>query len=100
MIFIHTEDTKQHWYWDNRLSWKAKGIMSSIIGSTYPDEETGEPYNQNMDYFLSELLLEAKDGPSSLSSGIKELESNGYLKRSAKYNKELGKIEYKMEVMY
>ena len=99
MIFIHTKDYKQCWSFDNSLSFKAQAIMWEIVRQTYPDEETGEPCQKTREEFIDDLLSSAKDGISSLNSGIKELRQKNYLKSFPGYNKELKKIEWVMEVM-
>ncbi|MBT2577450.1 DnaD domain protein [Bacillus sp. ISL-8] len=55
---------------DERLSWKAKGILAYAL--TLPD---------NWTFHMSELSQHAKDGEDSLRSGFKELKELGYIKR-------------------
>lgn len=55
---------------DERLSWKAKGILAYAL--TLPD---------NWTFHISELSQHAKDGEDSLRSGFKELKALGYIKR-------------------
>ncbi|HFK1409185.1 TPA: DnaD domain-containing protein [Bacillus cereus] len=55
---------------DERLSWKAKGILAYTL--TLPD---------NWTFHISELSQHAKDGEDSLRSGFKELKALGYIKR-------------------
>ncbi|PFE05070.1 DNA-binding protein [Bacillus cereus] len=55
---------------DERLSWKAKGILAYIL--TLPDDWV---------FYREELATHAKDGIDSLRSGMKELKEYGYLKR-------------------
>lgn len=55
---------------DERLSWKAKGILAYAL--TLPD---------NWTFHISELSQHAKDGEDSLRSGFKELKTLGYIKR-------------------
>ncbi|HHP1050795.1 DnaD domain protein [Bacillus thuringiensis] len=55
---------------DERLSWKAKGILAYAL--TLPD---------NWTFHISELSQHAKDGEDSLRSGFKELKELGYIKR-------------------
>ncbi|MCP9280659.1 DnaD domain protein [Bacillus wiedmannii] len=55
---------------DERLSWKAKGILAYIL--TLPDDWV---------FYREELATHAKDGLDSLRSGMKELKEYGYLKR-------------------
>jgi hypothetical protein len=57
---------------NNKISWKAKGIYSYLkmiqdVGLTCS---------------ISELMGNAKDGKEAVQSGIKELETYGYLKRT------------------
>lgn len=55
---------------DERLSWKAKGILAYIL--TLPDDWV---------FYREEIATHAKDGIDSLRSGMKELKEFGYLKR-------------------
>ncbi|PEB56221.1 DNA-binding protein [Bacillus pseudomycoides] len=55
---------------DERLSWKAKGILAYIL--TLPDDWV---------FYREELSSHAKDGIDSLKAGMKELKEYGYLKR-------------------
>ncbi|PGC59242.1 DNA-binding protein [Bacillus toyonensis] len=56
---------------DERLSWKAKGILAYIL--TLPDDWV---------FYREELATHAKDGIDSLKSGMKELKEYGYVKRT------------------
>lgn len=64
---------------DKKLSWKAKGILSTML--SLPD---------NWDYSLAGLAALADDGLSATRSAVKELENYGYLNRQP--IKENGKI--------
>ena len=55
---------------DNRLSWKAKGILAYML--SMPDDWT---------FYLDELVQHSTDGKASFRSGFKELKDNGYVKR-------------------
>ncbi|MDZ5607057.1 DnaD domain protein [Bacillus pseudomycoides] len=55
---------------DERLSWKAKGILAYAL--TLPNDWI---------FHISELSQHAKDGEDSLRSGFKELKDLGYIKR-------------------
>lgn len=55
---------------DERLSWKAKGIIAYML--SMPDD---------WKFYIEELAGHAKDGVDSLRSGIKELSKHGYVKR-------------------
>jgi uncharacterized phage protein (TIGR02220 family) len=55
---------------DERLSWKAKGIIAYML--SMPD---------NWKFYIEEIASHAKDGVDSLRSGIKELSKYGYVKR-------------------
>lgn len=55
---------------DERLSWKAKGILAYAL--TLPDDWT---------FHMCELAQHAKDGEDSLRTGFKELKELGYVKR-------------------
>lgn len=57
---------------DKRLSFKAKGLLSFML--SLPN---------NWDYSVKGLVATAKDGRDSVTSGLKELEYYGYLKREA-----------------
>ena len=56
---------------DERLSWKAKGILAYIL--TLPDDWV---------FYREELATHANDGIDSLKSGMKELKEYGYVKRT------------------
>lgn len=56
---------------DDRLSWKAKGIFLYLASK--PDD---------WKFYMNEIKINATDGKTSLQNGIKELENNGYLKRT------------------
>jgi predicted transcriptional regulator len=55
---------------DDRLSWKAKGIMIYLL--SLPDD---------WKFYVEELVTHAKDGEKAFRSGFKELEKYGYVKR-------------------
>ncbi|PGM95330.1 DnaD domain-containing protein [Bacillus cereus] len=55
---------------DQRLSWKAKGILAYIL--TLPDDWV---------FYREELSQHAKDGINSLRAGMQELKEYGYIKR-------------------
>lgn len=55
---------------DERLSWKAKGIIAYML--SMPDD---------WKFYVSEISQHAKDGEDSLRTGIKELKTLGYIKR-------------------
>jgi len=69
---------------DERLSWKAKGILVYLLSK--PDDWTVR---------VGDLVNHAKDGRDSVLTGLKELQTYGYV--SKKYIRENGKfsgIEY------
>lgn len=71
---------------DDKLSWKAKGILAYFLAR--PDE---------WEFYMSEIVKHAKDGKDSLSAGIKELEEAGYIDRKQK--RTIGKFKgYEYEV--
>ncbi|MDH2862623.1 helix-turn-helix domain-containing protein, partial [Bacillus cytotoxicus] len=55
---------------DERLSWKAKGILAYIL--SLPDDWV---------FYREELATHAKDGLDSLRAGMNELKEHGYLHR-------------------
>src|SRR5699024_6165517 len=57
--------------------WKAKGLMAYMLSK--PDDWT---------FYLSELEKHSIDGNSSLRSGFKELQDNGYVTRDRKRESE------------
>lgn len=61
---------------DDRLSWKAKGLFAYLWSK--PD---------NWDYKVTEVAKHSADGESSTSTGVKELEKYGYLKREQQNDK-------------
>lgn len=72
---------------DNRLSWKAKGIIAYV--STLPDTWVLN---------LRELQTHATDGRDSIYSGIRELEEYGYCRKSQR-KKEDGRFAgYEYEI--
>lgn len=57
---------------DNRLSWKAKGIMAYML--SMPDDWV---------FYMDELITHSTDGKDSFKSGFKELKDNGYVERKS-----------------
>lgn len=55
---------------DDRLSWKAKGIMAYLL--SMPD---------NWTFYMEELQTHATDGERAFRSGFKELKDHGYITR-------------------
>ncbi|MDW8515083.1 conserved phage C-terminal domain-containing protein [Priestia flexa] len=55
---------------DERLSWKAKGIIAYML--SMPDDWT---------FYIEELVKHSTDGEASFRSGFKELKTHGYVKR-------------------
>ncbi len=74
LITIEKEETgfsiiKNKLLKDERLSWKARGIMSYLIS-----------HDKSWKFYKSEILKHSdKDGKESFNSGIKELKEFGYL---------------------
>lgn len=68
--------------YDNTLSWKATGILSYAFSR--PDDWT---------FYKSEMIKHKTDGEASFDSGIKELESTGYLHRFRKQCSDTGQME-------
>jgi len=70
---------------DRSLSLKAKGLLSLML--SLPED---------WDYTMKGLARICKDGIDSISGGIRELESHGYLVRARVRNEngQLGSIEY------
>lgn len=58
---------------DNRLSWKAKGMMAYML--SLPDDWI---------FYMEELQKHATDGESSFKSGFNELKELGYVERIRK----------------
>lgn len=73
---------------DTSLSWKAKGLF---IYLWYQDEE--------QELCEAEIAKHSTNGLSSLRSGLKELEQQGYLKRQRVRN-EQGKFEEKEWILF
>lgn len=73
---------------DDRLSWKAKGLLSYLLSK--PD---------NWEIYVSDLLKRATDGRDSIYAGLKELEKAGYLRRNRKHN-ENGRFDGYEYVIY
>ncbi|WP_053290302.1 DnaD domain protein [Clostridium botulinum] len=63
----------KYYIYDNRLSLKAKGLMSYFLSR--PD---------NWEFYASEIKNHTTDKETAISSSIKELIKNGYIKRKAK----------------
>lgn len=57
---------------DKKISWKAKGLISTML--SLPDD---------WDYSIKGLEAMSTDGNKAVRSGLKELEENGYLTRTA-----------------
>lgn len=57
---------------DKKISWKAKGLISTML--SLPDD---------WDYSIKGLEAMSIDGNKAVRSGLKELEENGYLTRTA-----------------
>lgn len=57
---------------DKKISWKAKGLISTML--SLPED---------WDYSIKGLEAMGPDGNKSVRSGLKELEENGYLTRTA-----------------
>ncbi|MFD6509348.1 conserved phage C-terminal domain-containing protein [Bacillus sp. NPDC060175] len=55
---------------DERLTWKAKGILAYIL--SLPDDWV---------FYMEEVTKHSKDGIASLKAGMKELKECGYVKR-------------------
>ncbi len=72
---------------DANLSWKARGLLSTILS-----------FPPNWDYTVEGLAACAKDNLSSTKSGVIELEENGYLYRIQKRKTDgtWAKMEYQV----
>lgn len=83
MAVIRVEKTKNYTVManyhlrDNRLSFKAKGLMSFML--SLPDD---------WDYTVAGLATCAKDGKDSVRGALKELENAGYLTRERARDKQ------------
>ncbi|HFU7080336.1 TPA: DnaD domain protein [Bacillus cereus] len=73
---------------DERLSWKAKGILAYIL--SLPDDWV---------FYMEEISTHAKDGIDSLRVGMKELKKFGYVRRFPVKN-EKGKITNWETIIY
>lgn len=73
---------------DERLSWKAKGILAYIL--SLPDDWV---------FYMEEISTHAKDGIDSLRVGMKELKKYGYVRRFPVKN-EKGKITNWETIIY
>lgn len=76
-----------HVFRNNRLSWKAKGILAEML--SMPDD---------WQFSTQELIRRAKDGRDAVYSAIKELEGAGYLKRERATNEKGQFIGYDYNV--
>ena len=56
---------------DDRLSWKAKGLLAYLLSLPY-----------DWEVYTSEVAKHATDGVDSLTSGLKELMDLNYIKRT------------------
>lgn len=61
---------------NKNLSFKAKGLLLYFLSK--PDK---------WEFYIKEIAKNSKDGVESISSGIKELEDNGYIHKNFKRNK-------------
>ncbi|MBA4535503.1 helix-turn-helix domain-containing protein [Brevibacillus halotolerans] len=70
---------------DERLSWKAKGLLVYLISK--PD---------NWTVVMEDLIKKAKDGRDSVKAGLRELEAAGYISRrqSRDENGKFDKMEF------
>lgn len=59
------------WMRDSRLSWKAKGLLANIVGHAPGYELT-----------VKQLIEDGTDGKDAVLSGLRELETAGYLVRT------------------
>lgn len=73
---------------DERLTWKAKGILAYIL--SLPDDWV---------FYMEEIATHSKDKLDSLKSGMKELKAHGYIKRFP-VKDEKGKITRWETVIY
>ncbi|HDR8145080.1 TPA: DnaD domain protein [Bacillus cereus] len=73
---------------DERLSWKAKGILAYIL--SLPDDWV---------FYMEEISTHAEDGIDSLRVGMKELKKYGYVRRFPVKN-EKGKITNWETIIY
>ena len=73
-------DKEKFWY-DTSLSWKAKGILAFLLSNSFFDKPDG---SKNLT--VQKLRHFSKGGIATTSSGIKELEELGYLKRVQEKN--------------
>ncbi|MGR5998369.1 DnaD domain protein [Bacillus cereus] len=73
---------------DERLSWKAKGILAYIL--SLPDDWV---------FYMEEISTHSKDGIDSLRVGMKELKKFGYVRRFPVKN-EKGKITNWETIIY
>ena len=70
--------------WDKRISLKARGLLIFCLG--LPD---------GWEYSIEGLVKATGEGKTSIASGLKELEENGYLRRRRVYTKgKVSGIEY------
>lgn len=69
---------------DERLSWKAKGIMMYVLSRVGIN---------NWTFYKSEMMKHSTDGRDSFTSGIKELEKYGYVYKEHAQNPETGQFE-------
>lgn len=60
---------------DNRLTWKAKGILLYLASKS-----------DDWKFYMDEIKKNATDGKTALQSGIKELEQFGYLIRERSFD--------------
>lgn len=67
---------------DTRLSWKAKGLHTYLMGK--PD---------NWEAMISHLVKKSEEGKHAVTTGLQELEDYGYLHREPVRN-DKGQIEY------
>jgi hypothetical protein len=79
----------KHGLQDDRLSWKAKGILAYML--SMPDDWV---------FYTEELETHAKDGIDGLRSGLRELKECGYINRYPVKDPETGRIASWETVLY
>lgn len=76
----------RHALQNNKLSWKAKGLLAHML--SMPDDWT---------FYREELVKHSTDGIDAVRSGMQELEKHGYLKRE-RYQTANGQFDWQTTV--
>lgn len=67
---------------DQKLSWKAKGILAYLLSKP-----------EDWEFYLEDIKHQSTDGITAVRSALQELEDGGYLERKPAQDEKTGKLE-------